>query len=388
MKHTKMMAFAAAFIMLAVGFMVFAGTTSDADDDPVQVNDETVNIYFDGSGSWTSGEYEKFNVFEAIQAACGSNNQGVYYLSSDDDWTETTTGNGTYPNPDYGTINTIGYVVKNPRTGEDVVVETTTNFSIYGCNDGDSAWTDITPYALGWIRPFTDYRIHSELVYNNNVVSWASAFANIAIKMKSTSDLADITATGTTLLPLKSLTDPSTRTDCTYTFILKDVSGLLPTYMPSGATFYGRTAGADSNAVQLDLTQLENGGSITVYGYGSDAYLALHHALNGAVVAQEETYIYNSQYQYYTNYSWMTHMFGVGTVSTPVPAPGTGTIYDYWATYKAASDGSLGEYTSFNLGYHTNIPGSYSHTFSPTYTYDCTGSSYVIQYERSYPSTS
>jgi hypothetical protein len=78
-------------------------------------------------------------------------------------------------------------------------------------------------------------------------------------------------------------------------------------------------------------------------------------------------------------------MFGVGTVSTPVP--GTGTIYDYWATYKAASDGSLGEYTSFNLGYHTNIPGSYSHTFSPTYTYDCTGSSYVIQYERSYPPT-
>ncbi len=387
MKHTKMMAFAAAFIMLAVGFMVFAGSMSDADDDPVQVNDETVNIYFDGSGSWTSGEYEKFNVFEAIQAACGMSNQklAIRTLTGNDDWTQTSAENGTYPNPNYGTISEVGYMYIDD---DELVIDYTTSFSIYGRNYGDSDWVDITPYALGWIRPFTDYRLHSELVYNNNVISWASAFANIAIKMRSSSSLADITATGTTLLPLKSLTDPSTRTDCTYTFILKDVCGLLPTYMPSGATFYGRTGGADSNAVQLDLTQLENGGSITVYGYGSDAYLALHHALNGAVVAQEETYIYNSQQQYYTNYSWMTHMFGVGTVSTPVPEPGTGTIYDYWATYKAASDGTPGEYASFNLGYHTNVPGSYSHAFSPTYTYDCTGHSYVIQYERSYPPTS
>lgn len=389
MKHTKMMAFAAAFIMLAVGFMVFAGFMSDADDDPVQVNDTTVNVYFDGSGTWTKGSYEVFDLFQALQAACGSDYQGLYFTTTESDWTETTTLNGTYPNPDYGTIrkntDTVGYVVYDDIMGEDILVDSTQSFSIYGRNPGDSDWTDITSYALGWIRPFTDYYYHAEFVYNNNIVAGVNAFANIAVKMKSTSSLADITNTPS-LLPLKSLTDPETRTDCQYTFYIKDTTGTLYSHIPSGAEFWARLS-PGANATKLELSQELFSNGFTIYGYGSDAYRALFNATNGAVVAQERTWTYNSQYNYYTNYSWMSHMFGVGTETSP--APGGGTIYDYWASYKATSGGTAGEYLSFNLGYHTNVPGSYSHTFpgDPDYTYNCNGYSYVIQYERSYPPT-
>ena len=157
--------------------------------------------------------------------------------------------------------------------------------------------------------------------------------------------------------------------------------------IPTGATFYGRTS-ASAEATLLTLSQDNLSAGIVLQGYGSDAYLALFHATNGAVVAQEETYIYNSVYNYYTNYSWMSHMFGVGTVSTPNP-DGPGTIYDYWATYKLTEDAQqqiVSEYAMFNLGYHTNVPGSYSHTFpSPTGLYECTGHDYLIQYERSLP---
>ena len=390
MKYTKSTTFAVAFIMLAVGCIAFIGFDSDADN-PVQVNDETVNVYFDGSGTWVGGEYEVFNVFEAIQAACGYGNQKLYIAtaSGDDDWTETTTANGTYPNPDYGTITTVGYYT----SASDITYAT--NFEIYGCNNGDATWTNITPYALGWIRPFTDYRYQSELVYNDNIVSWASAFSNIAIKMKDTTSLSTIvTDSG---LALKSLTDPSTRTDCLYTFILRDDSGLLPTpgYLPSGATFYGRTNGADEPAVLLDLDELQGDG-IVVYGYGSDAYLALHYAINGAINGQEETYIHviEPPKDYYKNYSWTEWILGVGTHETPY---GSGKIYDYWATYKMIEDPEdpdeeIPLYAAFNLGYHTNIPGSYSHNF-PYWgygyePYDCTGNTFVIQYERSYPPTS
>ena len=384
MKQTKTIAVAAVFMMLAVGCVAIFGFSNGSD--ATQSNTTTVNVYFDGSGDWESAAYEKFNVFEAVQAACGVNNLGLYIetASGDDDWTETTAGNGTYPNPDYGTITKVGFMYEDHGI---IVIDDTTDFEIWGRNGSDSTWTNITPYALGWIRPFTDYKLHSELVYDNNVVEWASAFANIAIKMDEDSSLDDITATGSTVLSLKNLTDPATRTDCTYNFIIKDTTGTLASRIPTGATFYGRTS-ASAEATLLTLSQDNLSAGIVLQGYGSDAYLALFHATNGAVVAQEETYIYNSVYNYYTNYSWMSHMFGVGTVSTPNP-DGPGTIYDYWATYKLTEDAQqqiVSEYAMFNLGYHTNVPGSYSHTFpSPTGLYECTGHDYLIQYERSLP---
>ncbi|MBE6528375.1 MAG: hypothetical protein E7Z64_04325 [Thermoplasmata archaeon] len=378
----KSTAFAAAVLMLAVGCAAFIGFPSDAD--PVQVNDETVNVYFDGSGTWVGGEYEVFNVFEAIQAACGSSNLSLYIsiANGNDDWTQTTTANGTYPNPDYGTIATVGLVEYDDIEEEDVIVEETSLFSIYGRNANDSTWTDITPYALGWIRPFTDYKLLSELVYDDTIIPWASAFANIAIKMKTTTSLDNVVSQSS--LSLKALTDPDTRTDCSYTFIIKDTTGTLASKIPTGATFYARQS-PGATATQLTLTQAALSAGIIVYGTGSDAYLALHDATNGAVVAQEETYIYNSVGDYYTNYSWMTHMFGVGTVATEKP-DGQGYIYDYWATYKG-NTASYSNYTAFNLGYHTNIPGSYEHYFpnwgSGYEPYYCNGDTFVIQYEES-----
>ena len=385
MKYAKSTAFAVAVLMLAVGCAAFIGFPSDAD--PIQSNGTTVKVYFDGSGSWTSGEYEKFNVFEAIQAASPSNAQGLYYevATGNDDWTQTTSANGTYPNPDYGTLTKVGYTYHDPIFDIDVTVDKTTEFEIWGINDGDSTWTDITPYALGWIRPFTDYKYHSQLVYNNTAVSWASAFANIAVKMKSSTSLDDIDTSS-----LKTLTDPATRTDCSYTFYIKDTTGSLASKINSNSTYYGRQMDADHEATILSLTQANLNAGVVVYGYGSDAYLALHHALNGAVVAQEETYIYNSVGDYYTNYSWMTHMFGVGTITTENP-DGPGYIYDYWASYKAASAGTPGDYTAFNLGYHSCIPGFYNHYFpgwgSGYQPYYCTGNAFVLQYEESAPSS-
>ncbi len=368
-EHTiKLMAALVAFMMLAVGAVVII---SDSQSDATNTGNETVNVYFDGTGSWVSDSYYKFNVFQAIQAACGASNLKLYIESSETDWTETTTGNSTYPNPYYGTISKVGRYVFNPMAGW-IVSGVTESFHIYGSNE-DGNWVEITPYALGWIRPFTDYADYAQLAIDddNTIASFAPAFANIAIQMYGTS------LSGISTSTLKSLTDPNGRSDCAYTFILKDSSNQVDFH---GSTYYAKKT-LGGNASQIYVSDLRADGGLTVYGYGSDAFLALIDATNGATYGQKPTHIYNSVYQYYTNYSWMDTMFGMTTVTTPTSG---GNIYDYWASYKGT--GTTAEYMSFNLGYHTQIPDAYEYQFPWSSTpYVCDGSVFTLDYERSLP---
>lgn len=363
MAKEKMMAAFAAMMMVVTGLVI----VGIADDSAADNETKTVNVYFDGSGTWECTSYDVFNVFEAIQAASGIANMGILYTSNETDWTETSQYNGTYPNPDYGTISSIRYIYYDDDLEEEVIVVPASH-TIWGCNS-DGNWVNITNYALGWIRPFTDYAAYAEFIYNGNVVVGASAFANVAIQMNGTA----LTAIDST--SLRALTNPADRGDCEYTFIIKDTTGKLANAFGQ-STYYGRQTSASANATQLDMDDLQTTAGITVYGYGSDAFLALIHATNGATFGQQETWIYNSQYGYYTNYSWMEYMFGIGTTSSP--REGGGMIYDYWASYNENH-----EYTSFNLGYHTCVPGYYTHAFSSDYTYSCTGSTFYLEYTES-----
>ena len=370
MKSAKIMAFTAAFIMLAVGCVAYVDLSSVSD---AQGNDDTINIYFDGTGTWQSASYYKFNAFQAIQAACGTGSTALnlYIESSETDWTETTDANGTYPNPDYGTIEKVGKYVYDEDEEMYVLVGVTDSFHIYGSND-DGDWEDITDYALGWFRPFTDYANYAKLVYNNTVVQGIKpAYANIAIQMNGTS------LSGISTASLKSLTDPVGRSDCTYTFVLKDPQGLVNF---GSTTYYARINGAGQAAVQISENDLRSSSGVTAYGYGSDAFLALVHAVNGATFGQQEIYELNgtAPYTYYTNYSWMEYLFGVGTVTTDL---GDGHYeYKYWASYKGT--GSTATYTMFNLGYHSQIPDAYSHVFdwmTPS-LYVCDGNTFTMEY--------
>lgn len=72
---------------------------------------------------------------------------------------------------------------------------------------------------------------------------------------------------------------------------------------------------------------------VTVKGYGSDAYLALKNALN--VVSASPNVVASESIP--SNYSWITTIFGMGTVQTggmDTPSDWTDDTYAYWILYE------------------------------------------------------
>ena len=354
---TRIFAILAAAMMIAVGGIAIADASDDLD---ASLGFNTVNVYFsytdsDNSAVWVSDSIEKFNLYEAVAGVSLG-----YTLTADSSWTTTTTY--TYPSVTYGTVSAVTYNSTTYSSG---------SFTIYAYNETTSVWDNVTNCPLGWMRPFTDYGSYVQMVQVDADNAAISAYSNIAISVSS-----ETTPSSSALesLSLASLTNPSGLAAFLYTFEIKDSTNSLS--MPSGA--YGKQySGGTLQLVDISSQSLSAG--VTVYGYGSDAWLALLDATGGTATdelqGQAETWI--DYTTYYTHYSWMDTLLGTGT---QYGGEDDEWSYRYWTTYQCMNGSD--NYASFNLGYHSMVDGFYSYAFSAG-TYYCTGNSFLIQYEES-----
>ncbi len=345
--------------MMATGVCV-ASTTESSD---AALGFDTVNVYYqeynqDNQLVWSCASVEKFNIFEAIEAVLPSS----YAITADDSWTKTTAGSGTFPSDTYGTISAITFNNSSYP-----------NFAVKVCNSGDAGWTDATDYPLGWIRPFTDYGNYVLMPQNAPNDSVGSAYANVAICLTS-SDVPSSAVLATK--PLKALTNPAGLSAFLYTFDLKDLTNSIT----FSRTMYGKQF-VGGQYVLSEITDTALRAGVTIYGYGSDAYLALLDATGGTgtgeLIGQREAWI--DYYTYMTQYSWMDKLFGYGT---QYGGPDDEWSYRYWATYQKMN--GVDNYAMFNLGYHSMIDGFYSFDFTPDGPYYyCTGNYFVLHYTES-----
>jgi len=338
--RTKSMVLAVAFIMLAVGFMALVHTSDSSDAAPSGTYTQNINVYYydDDLSDWDVQAEQKYNLYDAIVSASGYFGYSVATATGNNSWV-----NGYNPNEFHGII---------------TQVSNSTAFSIYAY-DG-SAWIDVTGAPLGWIRPFSDY--------GATVVIPGlgfSASANVAIVLSGQSASTLPTAN------LQTMPSVAGYTNTLYKFTLQD---LTYTGSGTGISFTDMTVKTSSSATSYSLigNSAIQGQSLDVYGYGSDAYLALMDAL-GASLVSDNTVSVNSdqiyswvghntyvngvyQYSYNTYYSWMGSMFGYGTFS------GSGT-YTYWGSYYTSqfTPGNLWTgYLDYNLGYYSQLAGAYN----------------------------
>ena len=346
--------------IFTVMMMVFAGVVLTPDVSSAETDDtNTMNVYFYDGSQWRSGSYEVFNAFEAVQAAVqGGLGFGIETTAANSMWYVTDALNGTNPNMGYGMISGI------KKTAD---ASFTTSFVIKACNPG-SSWIDVSALPLGWLRPFTDYASYAQLPVGNGVIS--PAYANIAI-IYGTSDSVSMPSTG-----LRELTNPSGRADCLYNFTLFDVAGDI---MAGNTACYGKQY-ENGNLVLKTLNRADFANGVTIYGYGSDAYLALLDATGGVsqgmLNGQARSWLLNEEPDrtYYTYYSWMDSLFGAGTVKQTT---GYSTTYKYWSSYDSNFD-----YLDFTLGYYTTLSGYYTDPiYSGSGNASMNGNSYTLMYE-------
>lgn len=306
-KSDKMKCKAIALVLI----MVFAmGVGILTDESSAETADaETVKVYYNAAGTntWTSSVQDAYNVYLAIYGARTDLGYSMATSATNTQWFVTSEG---YSNPN------MGYGLIDEINGS-------TSFTIYGYSI-DSEWIDITGKALGWLRPYSDY---SDVTVDGLS---SSVYANVAI----------IQGTGSTatLSDMIAVTSVDGRSDCMYTFLLIDSSGSVA--VPSG-TQVQVSNGSGVVTQTLTTEQLQSG--VTVVGYGSDAYLALKDAVGSSLVGQQVSWI--DQGGYYTYYSWMDTLFGVGTTSEK---SGDATIYHYWASYDSNMN-----YLNWTFGYYS-----------------------------------
>lgn len=72
-----------AFAIAVVVVMILAVTPAliDSDADATQSNDTTVNVYFYTGSVWNSGSYEKFDLYEAVQAGAANGALGYGFTT-------------------------------------------------------------------------------------------------------------------------------------------------------------------------------------------------------------------------------------------------------------------------------------------------------------------
>ena len=287
-------------------------------------------FYYDGT-DWDSEMYPAYDVYQAVEAYDQDNSAVAFAFSS----TSISVDVGGYEDivQDYGLLTS---------------VDNSSSFSVYVYDEINDLWVQ-TSNPLGWYRPFNDYA---------NIVSFygtthSAGAANVAIVKGSTIPSLD------SLMTI-GLTYVSTSASYLYKFTLKDETSTIT--VPNGVMV--RTY--DSNEgrfVYEELTNTKLRAGIVVYGYGSDAYLALREVLGSSnVIAQENPWIVHS-YQgqsgatvtYNTYYSWFDTVLGVGTQYV-------NNTYMYWASYDGVYDSTIMDYPylSFSMGFYSHLSGAYN----------------------------
>lgn len=299
-----------AMIMIVIAGTVLVSDQSSADSDvAVSPGNVKVNYNATGTSTWSTTTVDAYNIYLAVYGAKDILGYAFTTTGANTQW-DVDEGGYSNPNKEYGLIDQFNG---------------SSSFSIMGFDSVDAEWQDITDVALGWLRPYADY----SAVEVSGAPS--SAYANIAIIQGA--------ATVASINQFEPLTVVEGDSDYLYAFTLVDSSATVS--VPAGTQV---KVMSDSGLVMQDLTseQLQTG--IVVYGYGSDAYLALKDAVGSSLQGQMESWINHGGY--YTYYSWMTSLFGVGTSSV---TGDDGTVeYHYWASYD-----SNGGYLNWTLGYYS-----------------------------------
>lgn len=331
--NQKIMAVLMAALLVAVVGVVIVDDASDSDASVSTTGSIKVS-FKDTGGNWVSTTVSAFDVYQAVDSAKTTLGYTITITGENATWNK---DEGGYYNPDinYGAISQING---------------SSNFTIFVYNNTASQW--VTAKApLGWYRPFADYA--AAVTFDDGTCAGAS---NVAISMDGSAP-SGISAI--------SLTAISTTDNFIYAFTLKD--NLNTVNVPSG-TMVLIEDGPFYDSHELTASDLQSG--ITIYGYGSDAYLALKNAIS-PVIGGEKTFELkgSSPYQYYQYYSWMDTIIGYGTQSIyGSDDNGDYSQYLYWIQSGTNSNNG-GDYT---LGYYSKLSGAYNDVDAFTLTYDVT----------------
>lgn len=309
----KALAIFVAILMISAAGMVGISNSDSVDADATAAGG-SVKVYYDaGEDGWKSSVQTAYNLYLAVYGAM-SLGYTITTTAANTQW-DVDEGGYSNPNMNYGLINE---------------VNNSTTFSIKGYNNTSGEWDDIKNVPLGWLRPFADY---STVTVSG---AFSSVYANVAISSTS-SDVGCSSLTG-----MITPTEVQGNSAYLHTFTLMDPNAMVS--VPAGTQVKVQTS---SGIVSQTITSSDLLNGVTVCGYGSDAYLALRDAVgSGSLVGQMDAWEYHDMgdYGYYTYYSWMDTLFGVGTVSE-------GSNYHYWSSY----DSTMSNYLSWTLGYYSSV---------------------------------
>lgn len=342
--NQKFAAIIVATMLVAITGAVLLENASESDGSVTTTGSVQVSYYTGTENGWSSVTVSAYDVYQAVNASQTS--LGYTVTVTENTWNQYNPYGYWEPNEDYGTVTAVN--------GSD-------SFNIYVYNNTSNSWV-AAQAALGWYRPFTDYA--ATVTFDGGASAGAS---NVAITTA-------VSAPGSNDVTPIALTSIASDNNYRYAFTLKDNTAAVD--VPSGTSVLTKS-GRVYTTTTLTSTMLQEG--ITIYGYGSDAYLALRNALSASnVVGGNTTFILNypgTEYEYYSYYSWMGSILGSGTV----PVTGTDedgrsyTQYKYWVQDSVNTNLNGGDYT---LGYYSILNGAYNDVGEFTLTYDLWGQKY------------
>ena len=322
LKRISMMALAVfAAAMMFAAPLVSTGSADDADAPVLGVNESVNGTYTvfvnDGtSAGWQSQTVSAYDGAQAVQATTF--------------WTENPGSMGARTvieygyenlNASYGDITTLMNKTENANNVWNIYV-------LIGEN-----WV-LGQDAIGYYKCFSDYS-----------ADWQTA--NIALEYG-----ADATAVPSSLSTYISegFIEPTAITQVSgeafaVQFYLKNNIPIQYNPIISGQIY-------DINGNIVTAASLADG--VTVKGYGSDAYLALKNALN---VSNTSNVVGSEAIP--SSYSWITTIFGMGTVQTQgqdTPLDWTDDKYAYWNQYNGLYSGTATDVLSpFVLGAYSSL---------------------------------
>ncbi len=320
-----------ALLVIVAGAVVVDGVT---DSDASVSATGSVKVFYKDDGVWESKVVNAFDVYQAVQSAKVDLGYTVTITDENSTWN---IDEGGYWNPDinYGNISQI---------------DGSSDFTISVYNNSDSQWV-IAEDSLGWYRPFADYA--TSVSFQSGVCAGAS---NVAISADGTTPSTEETI---------GLTQITNTSDYRYAFTLKDNRNAVD--VPAGTMVWIQRG---LIFVQHELTASELAAGITIYGYGSDAYLALKNAIS-PVVGGVYTFELcgEAPYQYYKYYSWMDTILEAGTQTiNGTEGERNYSQYVYWVQ-SGTNTTAGGDYT---LGYYSKLSGGYNDLDEFTLTYEIT----------------
>ena len=321
---------AAMFVVAAFGGFLFAADESDATG---STTSGTYSVYVNDGSGWQSSVVDT-GVYDAAQAV----KQSGFWVSGDSMVEKYTTGQWvTYNSTTYGDITTF----MGKTNGDNSMY-----WSLF-VGDDDLLISEAT-VSLGNYTCFDDY----QYAYANIILYYGLSMITEEDVQDSLDDYyldEDFTGAEPSYLTPVSSSDDGFK----FTFALNIALQVNPVNNQSinstvSGTYYGVTTYGGSTPIQVTDSNMKSG-TIYVTGYGSNAYLAFKQVITNANDVVASTAI--------GSYSWITTIFGLGTIQTAglsTPYDWSDDNYAYWVIYddytgfgdnaSAVSDFVLGAY--------------------------------------------